>query len=63
MKRTKKKPDPLDNRAIWHKLIRGVHAQPMFDFAAVADEAGVDVHDVLAKLETYYLSRETLTLQ
>jgi hypothetical protein len=35
----------------------------MFDFAAVADEAGVDVHDVLAKLETYYLSRETLTLQ
>ena len=23
----------------------------MFDFAAVADEAGVDVHDVLAKLE------------
>jgi hypothetical protein len=62
MRRTKK-PDPLDNRAIWYKLIKGVHAQPMFDFSKVAAEAGVDVHDVLAKLETFYLSRETLTLQ
>jgi hypothetical protein len=35
----------------------------MYDFSKVADEAGVDVHDVIAKLETFYLSRATLTLQ
>jgi hypothetical protein len=55
--------DPLDNRAIWHKLVKGVHSQPMFDFSKVAHEAGVNVHDVLAKLETFYLSRATRSLQ
>ena len=64
MKRTKKKPDPLlDNRAIWYKLVRGTHAQPMYDFREAADEAGIGVCDVIARLETYYLGRATLTLQ
>ncbi len=54
--------DPL-NGALWYKLVKGVHAQPMFDFSKVADEAGVDVHDVIAKLDTFYHSRAPLTLQ
>lgn len=54
---------PLGNRATWLKLVRGTFSQPMYDFSKVADEAGVDVHDVIAKLETFYLSRATLTLQ
>lgn len=54
---------PLGNRAAWLKLVRGNHAQPMYDFTEAADDAGVTPLQAVAELETYYLTGTAHTLQ
>ena len=49
-----KHTDPLENESVRHELIKGVHACPMYDLEALADEAGVNIHYAMAWLGAYY---------
>jgi hypothetical protein len=58
--------DPLDDEAVWHKLIKDFLRSPMnygSDIGAVrplARAAGIDPYRAVAKVETFYHRHDTL---